>query len=198
MNKYKLINTKTKEEHLCDKVTIDGFEYYVSDEERLKDDYVYENNLNQEYKISKVFKRNDELGFFRFRNIWIPFSKQNNARKVIATNNPNIDIPKVVDEVNRLAYEHCDSVIPKDVTRSLHYSFKCGYNKSQETHPFSTEDMIEFNEWCDTSEEAAIFWRRNRVDPDMSGNHWKKIRENRKKLLQFWKEQQPKIVYYNE
>lgn len=25
MQKYKLINTKTKEEHLCDKVTIDGF-----------------------------------------------------------------------------------------------------------------------------------------------------------------------------
>lgn len=28
--KYKLINTKTKEEHLCDKVTIGGFEYYIS------------------------------------------------------------------------------------------------------------------------------------------------------------------------
>ena len=32
MKKYKLINTTTKEEHLCDKVTIDGFDYYVSDE----------------------------------------------------------------------------------------------------------------------------------------------------------------------
>ena len=30
--KYKLINQKTKEEHLCDKVTIDGFDYYASDE----------------------------------------------------------------------------------------------------------------------------------------------------------------------
>lgn len=29
--KYKLINTITKEEHLCDKVTIDEFDYYVSD-----------------------------------------------------------------------------------------------------------------------------------------------------------------------
>jgi hypothetical protein len=30
--KYKLINNKTKEEHLCEKVTIDGFDYYVSNE----------------------------------------------------------------------------------------------------------------------------------------------------------------------
>lgn len=30
--KYKLINKTTSEEHLCDKVTIDGFDYYLSDE----------------------------------------------------------------------------------------------------------------------------------------------------------------------
>jgi len=30
--KYKLINKQTGEEHLCNKVTIDGFNYYVSDE----------------------------------------------------------------------------------------------------------------------------------------------------------------------
>ena len=28
--KYKLINIKTKEETLCDKVTIDGFDYYLN------------------------------------------------------------------------------------------------------------------------------------------------------------------------
>jgi len=30
--KYRLINKQTGEEHLCDKVTIDGFDYYVSDD----------------------------------------------------------------------------------------------------------------------------------------------------------------------
>lgn len=35
MNKYKLINLNTKEEQLCDKVTIDGFEYYLSDEKKI-------------------------------------------------------------------------------------------------------------------------------------------------------------------
>lgn len=29
--KYKLINSVTKIETICDKVTIDGFDYYVSD-----------------------------------------------------------------------------------------------------------------------------------------------------------------------
>ena len=32
--KYKLISKTTGEEHLCDKVTIDGFDYYVSDEKK--------------------------------------------------------------------------------------------------------------------------------------------------------------------
>lgn len=33
MKKYKLIDCVTKIETICDKVTIDGFDYYVSDEE---------------------------------------------------------------------------------------------------------------------------------------------------------------------
>ena len=32
MNKYKLINPNTKEKHLCDKITINEFNYYVNDE----------------------------------------------------------------------------------------------------------------------------------------------------------------------
>ena len=31
--KYKLTNKQTNEENLCDKVTIDGFDYYVSGNE---------------------------------------------------------------------------------------------------------------------------------------------------------------------
>ena len=173
--KYKLINTTTSEEHLCNKVTIDGFDYYVSDEE-----------------TKWAIDENNKLV-----NLW--FYPEKLKGFVLATNNPNIDIPKVVNEVDGLAeeittYEHfCDS----SLDYASHYKgVKIGYNKSQETHPFSEEDMIDFYEWCDTSEEAVIFWRKNRVDPDMSGNHWKKIRENRKKLLQLWKEQRTKIIYY--
>lgn len=36
MKQYKLINNKTKKEHVCSKITIDGFDYYVSDEKPIK------------------------------------------------------------------------------------------------------------------------------------------------------------------
>ena len=84
---YKLINLKTKEEHLCDKVTIDCFNYYVSDEEiKVGDWYTWNGNKNNApslctdtYNESSIL---DSQGFTKFY-------------KVIATNNPNIDVPQV-------------------------------------------------------------------------------------------------------
>lgn len=84
MKKYKLINTKTNEEHLCDKVTIDGFEYYVSDETPEHGNYIT-------YKNQLFIIQNGDNELFHL------------SKKIIATNNPNIDIPKVVDEVEELA-----------------------------------------------------------------------------------------------
>lgn len=188
--KYKLININTKEEHLCDKVTIDGFDYYVSDEFCQDGEWYYIIISN---KIEQYDKKLD-YGEFHPHKLFCP--------KVIATNNINIDIHKVVDEVAEIAYnwlydEETENKASKGYPlKPMEYGFIKGYNKSQETHSFSGVDMIDFYEWCDTSEEAAIFWRRNKVDPDMSGSHWKRIRENREKLLKLWKEQKPKIVYY--
>ena len=135
--KYKLINTKTKEETLCDKVTIDGFDYYVSD--------AY-------------------------------------GKHAIATNNPNIDIPKVVDEVERLAYEYENSFTNGEGNADV--DFIAGYNKSQETHPFSDDDMIEFGDWVRNN---PYIW-----------NYPDKFNDKRttKELFQLWKEQQLKTVYY--
>lgn len=191
--KYELINTKNKEEHLCDKVTIDGFDYYVIDENPSFED---ENKycFSKERGLEKVSKASVD---FLHKSFCVKKSK-----KVIATNNPNIDIPKVVDDYKNASWcaadlygydKNCE-LPTNDVEVN---SFIEGYNKSQETHSNSDEDMVDFYEWCDTSEEATIFWKRNKVDPDMSGNHWKKIRENREKLLQLWKEQKSKIIYYN-
>lgn len=204
MQKYKLINTKTKEEHLCDKVTIDWFDYYIDDKIPEDNDFFIvtlgDNVTKKLYQRNGILCKNSGIRF-ESSNPWATDSK-----KVIATNNSNIDIPQVVDEVEELAYK----IYPKDefwigdlATGKMYdqnakerIHFIKGYNKSQEIHPNSDKDMIDFYEWCDTSEQASIFWRRNKVDPDMSGNYWKKIRENREKLLQLWKEQQSKIVYY--
>ena len=73
--KYKLINNKTKEEHLCGKITIDGFDYYMTYPEKCC--------------IQKEGKTVMNKGCM----------ERNHCEKVIATNNPNIDIPKVVNEV---------------------------------------------------------------------------------------------------
>ena len=183
--KYKLINLKTKEEHLCNKVTIDGYEYYVSDEVINQGDY-YIDFRTDGNKLEHFKEKNDLV------LIGICGSK-----KVIATNNPNIDIPKVVNEVEMLAYEHCDTVIPKDVTRSLHYFFKCGYNKSQEIFSFREEDMIEFSEWKDYNFYQHI---EDNLYRTMQARPMYKVLENKyytlKELLQIWKEQKNITLYY--
>lgn len=46
-----------------------------------EDDYIYEKSLS-DVSIHKVYKRNDELVFFRFTNVPIKLSKANNPKKV--------------------------------------------------------------------------------------------------------------------
>ena len=65
--------------------------YIVSDDEIKEGDWVYENNLNQETQIYQIYNRNNELGFFRFRNVWISLNrKQNSAKKIIATTDSSL------------------------------------------------------------------------------------------------------------
>ena len=136
MKHYKLINTQTKEEHLCDKITIDGFDYYVSDEQATEGFYGYINF--QDGDIKKIGKY--------FADDW---------KKVIATTNPKINVPKVVNRVEELAnleeakeYSGVDPLDPCGYSGTdFNLGFISGHNKSQETHPFSEEDMIEFLDW---------------------------------------------------
>lgn len=61
------------------------------------------------------------------------------------------------------------------------FNYKKAASKSAEI----TKDIaIKFYEWADTSEKAYKFWRRNKVDPDMSGKHNKLIQEKRKILFE--------------
>ncbi len=169
--KYKLINNKTKEETLCDKITIDGFDYYVSDEKPAKGEYFYNKIDDEIYGLAEgheiVYNKELKWDF-----------------KIIATNNPNIDIPKVVDEVQELAkQEHAYN--HKSVNEiSFRLGFEEGYNKSQETHLFSEEDIIEFNVW-----QKSLLGSKN--------DNWL-IKKSDKELLELWKEQQTKVIYYNE
>lgn len=163
--KYKLVNHNTKEETICDKVTVDGFYYYVSDEKATEGFYGYINFQGGDIK---------KIGKY-FADDW---------KKVIATNNSNIDIPKVVDEGERLAkQEH--SYNHKSVNEiSFRLGVEVGYNKSQETHPFTEQDMIEF----------AIFFEDYKELLKAEG--WEVIEAPIERVFEKWKDQQPKIVYY--
>ena len=182
--KYKLINKQTNEEHLCDKVTIDGCSYYVSNEKATEGFYGYINFQGGDIK---------KIGKY-FADDW---------KKVIACNNPNIDIPKVVNEVEKIAdewflingYNQFDYIhshrIPDAITTNK--LFKTGYNKSQETHPFSEQDMLDFVLWKDENKFSVISTKEDWVSEllEYSGCVY-----TTKELLQLWKEQQPKVLFY--
>lgn len=164
--KYKLINSVIKTETICDKVTIDGFDYYVSDITYVNGGDIFYNTFSKKIESSNITQQ----------AYWI--------NKVITTNNPNIDIPKVVDEVEELAEKFigCKYEDVEDSIDQIGYdSFKRGYSKSQETHPFSEENMKSFLKF-------SIEYRRYN---DLAG-----LSKSADELLQLWKEQQPKIVYY--
>lgn len=165
------------EEHLCDKVTIDGFDYYVSGE--YKDgDYV-------------ILPLGDTLMRCINGTTFIE-----GTQKVIATNNPNIDIPKIVSSASLGLMCANNSLLlssHKFDHLSVFYGFEKGYNKSQETHPFSEDDMIEFLNWIGKDGYPCIdknkkgFWVLDPRDPkDYTP----------KELIELWKEKKLKIVYY--
>lgn len=174
MNNYKLVNQQTNEETICDKVTIDGFDYYVSDTPILTKDYYYDVYLRMLHQAQ------------------INYGNHPDCKKVIATNNPNIDIPKVVDEVTKEAERDW---IHKEYGFEVGYNpkrcvdgavqkpkfingFVKGYNKSQETHPFSDDDMKSFGKFC-RDYDYTFFGK-----------------ENVEEMLRLWKEDQTKTVYY--
>ena len=162
---YKLKNIKTKEEHLCDKVIIDGFDYYVSDE-IIKDVRPY----NGEWQIEKGYILNKLPTYL---------TDLSECRLVIATNNLNIDIPQILEEPNetlihQIAADLGYRMLPDDLEEGI----KAGYKESQETHPFSEDDMVEFGKYAHNDA--------------FSLSNVKTFKE----LFQLWKEQRIKTVYY--
>lgn len=179
MKKYKLISLTTKQETICDKVVVDGFDYYVSDDFLRIGDYGYWDDADV---ISQI---NDSTAV------------SPKTKKVIATNNPDLDLPKVVDYAHKLACNASESSV-FDTDREIAIGiagFYEGYNKSQETHPYSASDMIEFQEWrvenlfSPMNLQSPILWRSN-------NRRYKELYTTRE-LLQIWEEQRHQTIYIN-
>lgn len=137
--KYLLKKDEQDKGVLCDKVTIDGVDYYMSDE-----GYFKHNDLNVPSDFSKV----SDISITKIPDLDIVNDSRNGYKKVIATNNPNIDLPKVVDEIEMDFFYWC----------SIN-----GYSKNRNN-----------DRWYDG---------QNYI-------------ESTQELLQLWKSQQPKVIYY--
>lgn len=99
-----MTNEITRIESLCEKVTIDGYDYYVSDEEPkrksiciAKTNAVYQNNqqsLNNKlvFLDKEVVNKHEIIGRVEFGedSVNLPFDISE-LKIVIATNNPNIN-----------------------------------------------------------------------------------------------------------
>lgn len=161
--KYKLINRLTEEEHICDKVTGDGFDYYVG----AMPNKFYEGWYELDGKLFHTSKTMLQTG----------------CKSLIATNNPSVDVPQVVDEV--------DSFVDEIYVGQGDY-FEAGqrlgriegYDKAKETYKFKEEDIEFFIKKTLEVAEKSVIW---------SSEYYKHIL---KELLQLWKDQQPIKVYY--
>lgn len=156
---YKLINKTTNEETICTKVVVDGFEYYITQDKVKLGCHIYD---VLDGRIWKVTNEHCFSAYFEQDCV--------NWRTVIATNNPSIDVPKVLDEVGELSpmekMLEDESYVPK------------GTFKSQETHPYNQDDLIEF----------AEFTCKEYFNSEWQGS----IEE----LMEIWKEQKTKTIYY--
>ncbi len=156
-----LINEKTKKEHICTLVTIDGFDYYVSE------DIKGERGLNYNYGLNKLDNLIDS--YESHSTEW------NFCRKVIATNNPNINNPKIIDKVNNLSLQlGLNMYIRRNY--DFEYGIIIGYNEAKDTYKFTEEDVLNFTEYY-------------------KNNAWL-IKNTNKEILDIWKEQQLTTIYY--
>ena len=188
--KYKLINRKTSEEHICSKETVNGFDFYIGGV--IKD--IHELNVWD----TTDSKFHPYLKFIGTSKYAIESFEKGHFLKVIATNDPSKEIPQVVDVAKKLALEvnDCIEMPDKKYDRDEYYlvkNFIDGYNDSQYSHPYSDDDMIEFLDWLSMDGYPCIENQNKGLwvfHPQDCKNY------TTKELLQLWKEQRIKIIYY--
>lgn len=169
MNKYKLVNTATKEEHICEKVVIEEYDYYVClgkpkiGECYILDGVMFRHNSSEE-DIERLYNKNF---------LYIIVATNNHVRNFK-------EFPKVIDEVHVLALKNADKEdwdfhSAEDCGYYDHVEgFKNGYNESQATHSNSDEDMIEFAKFAKSYKSSR----------------------NVAVAFKMWKSKQIKTIYY--
>lgn len=81
------------------------------------------------------------------------------------------------------------AISTKSPNREAHrQGFVQGYTASQETHPFSKEDMVEFAEWRDGYLPLLNKWQ-------VDGTNYSD-RVTTESLIDIWKSKRPKTLYF--
>jgi len=181
MKQYKLINKTTGEETLCTKVVVDGFDYYLGEEVELEmgnlkteEPYIEHTQINP--NRYSLFKRTDEQE--TIENSW----------KILATNNPSIDIGQVISDAEI-------ANINRGIDKANGYlkdEFVIGYNTHSLTHTLSDDEVVEFMEWY-KNHLVQIYDKKTKLYEIESKPRCK---ITSKELLQLFKEQQIKTLIY--
>lgn len=192
MKKYKLINNLTKEETICSLVTIDGFDYYVSNTKQPSVD-------GELYHCSNKGKGIDVGNGVPEQVLTISKYAKNrnlckNCKLVIATNNPiGVNNTPQITGVEKLAHVYfektaknknyfADEKFREHYHTALSHIFIGGYNKAKETYHFTVQDMLDFGKYCINNQLCK---EENRYY-----QYWE--------LLQIFKEQQIKTIFYEK
>ena len=167
---YIVKNITTGKEIICTKTPIDGFDYYSSFIADMLPDTKYKTIVENSRRIIEYT-----------RHI------QSTDKSIICTNNPNIDLPQIIDEAVGLAEQIVGQRnIDDAVIIYTEAWFEIGYNESKSKRPFSESDMLDFLSfvennyyynsgcWCDCETDRSI---------------------QRKDILKLFKEQQSKIIF---
>lgn len=200
--KVELRNKNKEGFFICDEIELRGFKYYINFDE-ITDYYLYKQGFldgtvktreefdSAEWELDRL-THSDKAYIDRAVS---GVNAQNGFRgvyKLIATTNPNIDAPKVIDEVEEWAkYIYPEFEKPVDYAAiNARKGFKVGYNKHAETHPNSNEDMTEFSDYTNLNYSFSIYGGEPKYK-DKYG-----IRHSPDEVLRLWKSQQPQVLYF--
>ena len=192
--KYLLINKVTEQSTICEKIEIGGGEFYISEEEIKNGDYILSKN-----SISPLYLDG--------KTIFPEMLDLPQWKKVVASNIGHVGIPQIVDELEynyylelearrevaknfkgQVAGRHPDAFGGSEMHHMVR-GYLEGYQKAKETFCFTEKDLVEFAEWIADSKKHGF---SKQLYEAMIVNRVKTTKE----LLDVWKEQQVKIVYY--
>ena len=190
--KVKVINKNINQQFDCEEVEIDGYKYYIDYFQPIEVGKWYISNQSPrlcvkikegKYPYIHLNNKGEEIAdFYTWKGV------------IICSNNPNINIPKVVNEIERLTFqEFKDWSFGEHDPWHTYKMFQKGYSKSQETHPNSDEDTIEFGQWVSRNDWVYLPSKKYWVNEEQEELEQKL---SSKELFQLWKEQQPNVIYY--